>query len=173
MSQECDQTVEQTLPPAANYFKNQKNVWLALSSHFELDLSPAIKITTQSIHAALPQSWIATGHHLTSQLCQCHLQKKKWSLARNTVLSLGFSHGYPLTHFAIWKPYSYFQSAEEMTMWPISASDSQGHFRSHGPQRNLYPSHYIHPSQLREMYILCKLKSSVLRPHVTLPAAYW
>lgn len=66
-------------------FQRSKKVWLALSLHFILDLSSAIKLTTKTIHAGLPQSRITSGRHLTLKLYQCHLQKKMESINSSIV----------------------------------------------------------------------------------------
>lgn len=114
---------------------------IALRWYFHLDLFPAVKIATKLSIAA--QSRITTGHHLISQLYQCHLQRKRKSIIDNMVNALSFSHIFPTAHFSIWKSYFHFQKVEEVHIWPISGSDLQWHlwqFWSCDPEKNIYLS---------------------------------
>lgn len=94
---------------------------------------------------------------------QHEFKKKKKKLQ-----ALWFSHGFPMTRFAIWKLYSYCQSI--IHIWPISGSDSKWLFRhvESWPPKRIYVS--LVSSAPHNLEIL---RFSVnLKPHVT-PTAYW
>ena len=86
--------------------------------------------------------------------------------------NFGFSHGFSLTRFTIWKPYSHCHSTDKIHIWPLRLAVT---FKAFGVMalRRIYILQIT--SRLYNLEILVfsmNLKDSLLRPLVT-PTVHW
>lgn len=145
-----------------------------LSLDVQIYLLPAFKKIISTLCCSAVEAWSITINHLTTQLFQCHLQKKRRALMTSwhIVMALPISFLWQLlpckSHLPRARTLGKFTSGQ--SVYQLCRVILL--FWSCGLQSNIYLCYYIHFWQVRNTYVVYQVQDCLLRTLAT-STAYW